>query len=46
MDIQIAILVLLALCFVGMAGILVVLIILIRKYEQMWKIVDKELLKK
>ncbi len=42
MDIQIAILVILSLGVVGMAGILVVLIMLVRKWERLSKIVKEK----
>jgi hypothetical protein len=46
MDIQIAILVILTLCVVGMAGILVVLIFLARQWKHLIKIVEGKVMNK
>lgn len=46
MDIQIAILVILTICVVGMAGILVVLILLVRQWKRLIKIVEGKVLNK
>ena len=46
MDIQTATLVILILCFVGMAGILVVLVLLIRQWKRLIKILEEKAMKK
>ena len=46
MDIQTALLVILTLCVVGMAGVLVVLILLLRKWKHLIKIVEGKVLNK
>ena len=46
MDMATALLVILTLCVVGMAGILVVLIMLVRKWKRLIKIVEEKVLNK
>ena len=46
MDIKTALFVILTLCIVGVAGILVVLIMLVRKWKRLIKIVEEKVLNK